>query len=170
MRDDKRESFRATVVLWNTPLVTARCISGIAALNASSALFLSPDAIASSTLRTKVRTRERRALFTAVRRSILRTIFFADVVLAMPSLFSLNSQPAPAGEGRLIAAGFWLVNEGFCNFFQGIFRALALASGAEKGGASGLLQPLDRAATSWAIRPLAVIDLKPVLEVTQSAV
>ncbi|MEM9897778.1 MAG: hypothetical protein AAF742_00190 [Pseudomonadota bacterium] len=50
---------------------------------AKSAADLSPEAIASSTFRKKVRTRDRRALFTKVRRSIFRTIFLADEVFAM---------------------------------------------------------------------------------------
>ena len=83
IREDKRDNFRETVFFWNTPLVTARCSSGWALLKAASAAPLFPDAIASSTLRRKVLTRERRALFTAVRRAILRTIFLAEDVLAI---------------------------------------------------------------------------------------
>src|SRR6478752_1047409 len=58
-------------------------ISGWAALRASAAADLSPEAIASSTLRRKVRIRERRPLLTSVRRTILRAAFLADVVLAI---------------------------------------------------------------------------------------
>lgn len=83
MRDARREILRDTVDLCATPFVTERCNSGCAARSASAAADLSPAAIASSTLRTKERTRERRALFTAVRLAILRTIFFADEVFAM---------------------------------------------------------------------------------------
>mgnify|MGYP007017151598 CR=1 FL=1 len=84
MRDDSRDNFRDMVCLPKTPFVTARWSSGCACLNAASAAPLSPDAIASSTLRRNVLMRERRALLTAVRRSILRTIFFAEDVFAMP--------------------------------------------------------------------------------------
>src|SRR5690606_38691027 len=52
-----------------------------------SAAVLSPAASASSTLRTKVRTRERRSLLTAVLRSILRAAFLAEGVLAIVPLF-----------------------------------------------------------------------------------
>lgn len=82
-RADNRESLRATVRLWITPFEAARCNSGCAALKASAAAALSPDLMASSTFRRNVRTRDRRDLFTAVRRAILRTIFLADEVLAM---------------------------------------------------------------------------------------
>src|SRR5690242_13101884 len=58
-------------------------ISGWAAFRASAAADLSPEAIASSTLRRKVRIRERRVLLTSVRRAILRVAFLADVVLAI---------------------------------------------------------------------------------------
>jgi hypothetical protein len=49
MRAESRDSFRATVLRWNTPLVTARCSSGCAARNASCACALSPPEIACST-------------------------------------------------------------------------------------------------------------------------
>src|SRR3546814_1508034 len=66
-----------------TPFVAARWISGWASFRASAATVTSPAAIASSTLRMKPRTRERRALLTAVRLAIVRVAFFAEVVLAM---------------------------------------------------------------------------------------
>jgi len=52
---------------------------GLAAFAAAA----SPDAMASSTLRTKVLIRLRRAVLTAVRRAIWRTRFLADGELAM---------------------------------------------------------------------------------------
>ncbi len=45
------ETFRAPVFLWITPLDTPRMISGSAAFRAAEAAFLSPEAMASSTLR-----------------------------------------------------------------------------------------------------------------------
>ena len=101
MREERRDSLRDTVSFLMTPLVTARCSSGCALLNASLAALLLPEAIASSTLRRKVLTRERRALFTSVRRAILRTIFWADEVLAISSRkFSYFLRP---GRGRGVA-------------------------------------------------------------------
>ena len=58
-------------------------ISGCAAWRAVCAADLSPDAIASSTLRIKLRIRERRAVLISVRRAILRTIFLAERVFAI---------------------------------------------------------------------------------------
>lgn len=78
-----RETFRLAVALCITPFCAARIISGSAARSAAKALAASPAAMASSTLRTKVRIRERRALLTCVRRAILRVAFLADVVLAI---------------------------------------------------------------------------------------
>src|SRR6185369_3181901 len=74
----RRDTFLEAVFLCSTPLVEARISSGCAALNASTAAPLSPAASASSTLRTKLRTRERRILLTAARRAILRAAFLAD--------------------------------------------------------------------------------------------
>ncbi|MNL82336.1 hypothetical protein D3C87_2096860 [compost metagenome] len=51
--------------------------------------------MASSTLRMKVRTRERRDLLTAVRASILRVAFLADGVLAITVLLASNRPKAP---------------------------------------------------------------------------
>jgi hypothetical protein len=56
-RDDRRDILRATVFLWSTPFDTPRASSGCAAFSAASAAEASPDAIASSTLRRKVRMR-----------------------------------------------------------------------------------------------------------------
>src|SRR5690606_22692531 len=64
----------------------ARISSGCASAKAACATSLLPDASASSTLRRKVRTRERRFLLTAVRRAIFRVAFLAEDVLAMVPL------------------------------------------------------------------------------------
>lgn len=61
IRAESRDSFRATVLWWVTPLLAARCISGWAAFSASCAAALSPPAIAVSTFLTKVRIRDLRA-------------------------------------------------------------------------------------------------------------
>ena len=58
----------------------------VAYAKAAVAAVLSPEASASSTLRTKLRTRERRDLLTSVRRAILRVAFLAEEVLAMVPL------------------------------------------------------------------------------------
>src|SRR6266436_2430271 len=69
------------------PVRAARMSVGSAATRAAFAAALLPPAIASSTWRNDVRMRERRALFTSVRRAILRVAFLADLVLAIdPSL------------------------------------------------------------------------------------
>jgi len=65
-------------------------ISGSAALSAAVAAPRLPDAMASSTLRMKLRMRLCRARLTAVCRSILRTIFFAECVLAIAVSSSQN--------------------------------------------------------------------------------
>src|ERR1700761_4642362 len=67
IRADKRDSFRATVLAWMTPLPLARCISGWAARSASAAAVRSPPAIAVSTFLTKVRMRDFLAWLRAVR-------------------------------------------------------------------------------------------------------
>jgi hypothetical protein len=67
IRADNRDSLRPTVLAWITPLPDARCISGWAARSASAAAGLSPLAIAVSTFLTKVRIRDFRAWFRAVR-------------------------------------------------------------------------------------------------------
>jgi hypothetical protein len=58
-------------------------IAGCASAMAKTAAGRSPAEIASSTLRTAVRRRERLALLIAVRRAIWRAAFLADLVLAM---------------------------------------------------------------------------------------
>ena len=82
-RADSLDTFRLAVFLCNTPLFAARAISGWAVLRAAVAASLSPDAIASSTLRMCVFVRDRRDVLISVRRAIFRTIFFADFVFAI---------------------------------------------------------------------------------------
>jgi len=76
-RAARRDTLREAVFLWKTPLVTPRISSGWAARRAAAAASLSPEAMASSTLRRKVRIRERRVLFTVARASFWRARFFA---------------------------------------------------------------------------------------------
>lgn len=78
MRADSLESFLETVFRCITPLRTPRIICGSAARNAASAASLFPDAIASSTFLSDVRTRPIRPRLTSVRRLICRMRFFAD--------------------------------------------------------------------------------------------
>src|SRR5262245_16503088 len=83
MRSVSRETFRLALFFGQTPFWAALMISGSASFMAASANARSPAAIASSTLRTKPRTRERRALLMRVRRAILRVAILADLVLAI---------------------------------------------------------------------------------------
>src|SRR3712207_5864289 len=80
------------------PFEAAFMICGWASLSAARAASLSPDAIASSTLRIKVRILERGTLLMAVRRAILRAAFLAEDVLAImvPSLLGCFG-PSPEG-------------------------------------------------------------------------
>src|SRR5437588_3225066 len=79
IRVASRDSLRATVFLWRTPLVVARCNSGWASCNADWAAALSPVSIAASTFLTKVRTRLSRARLMIVRFSVWRSRFSADL-------------------------------------------------------------------------------------------
>ena len=79
----RREILRLALLRWITPFWAARTSSGSACFNATSADPRSPEAIASSTLRTAVRIRVRRDLLIWVRRAILRVAFLAEVVLAI---------------------------------------------------------------------------------------
>src|SRR5258705_7043686 len=79
----RRDTFREPVFLCSTPLETPRMISGSAAFKAASAAFLSPEAMASSTLRIKPRTRVLRAVLMAVRLAVVRTRFLAEAILGM---------------------------------------------------------------------------------------
>ena len=90
-RADSLDILRLAVFLCKTPLVAARAISGCAVLRAAAAASLSPDAIASSTLRIWVLVRDRREVLTNVRCAIFRTIFFADLVFAIDH--SLSNLP-----------------------------------------------------------------------------
>src|SRR5688572_32719021 len=65
------------------PLEAAFMICGCASSRAARAASLSPEAIASSTLRMKVRMRVRGTLLIAVLRAILRAAFLAEGVLAI---------------------------------------------------------------------------------------
>jgi hypothetical protein len=88
IRAESREIFREAVFLWRIPFWALRISSGWALRKAASAADLSPEEIASSTLRTKVRIRLRRALFMTVRRPVTRAAFFADLVLAIVKTLS----------------------------------------------------------------------------------
>src|SRR5437764_9969939 len=79
MRAERRDSLRATVFRCITPFVVARCNSGSARRNADCAAFLSPVSIALSTFLTKVRTRLNRERLVAVRFSVCRRRFSADL-------------------------------------------------------------------------------------------
>src|SRR4051812_20361683 len=81
----RRETLREPVFLWRTPLDTPRMISGSAAFRAARAALLSPEAMASSTLRIKPRTRVLRAVLMAVRLAVVRTRFLAEAILGMDS-------------------------------------------------------------------------------------
>src|SRR5687768_1927178 len=103
MRLARRETFRDAVFLCTMPFWAARIISGSAARRAAAASVWLPEAMASSTLRTKVRMRLRRDLLIAVRFAILRVIFLADTVLAMahPRSFKIPmAKLKPMGELR----------------------------------------------------------------------
>ena len=94
MRADKREIFRDAVFLWMMPFEAERMISGCASRSATLAASLSPEAIASSTLRTYDLTRLRRALLMRVRRSAWRAAFFADFVFAISQIPFAAGRPA----------------------------------------------------------------------------
>src|ERR1700757_3439144 len=74
--------------------------SDLVSAKAALAWVASPADTASSKRRRKVRTRERRALFTSVRRAILRTAFLAPGVLAILQLSKTSSPGEPGGENR----------------------------------------------------------------------
>src|SRR5690348_9908028 len=85
-------------------------MAGSASAMAACAAVRLPVAMASSTLRTALRRRERRALLITVRRAIWRAAFLADFVLAMliepAASFRMDGTGAAALEapGRLCAA------------------------------------------------------------------
>src|SRR4051812_7212951 len=78
-----RDTLRSAALRWITPFWAARMISGAADFKAAIAAVLSPEAIASSTLRTEVRMSERRDLLISVRRAITRAALRAEEVLAI---------------------------------------------------------------------------------------
>lgn len=86
-RAARRETFRAPVFLWITPLVTPRMICGSATLSAAAAASRFPADNASSTLRTAVRIWLFRFLLMAVRLLVLRTRFSAETWLGMAELW-----------------------------------------------------------------------------------
>src|SRR5471030_2808392 len=86
MRWARRETLRLAVRLWTTLRWAARMMTGSAVLNAAIATLGSPLAIASSTLRTELRSNVRRALLISVLRAILRVALRAELVLAMQPL------------------------------------------------------------------------------------
>src|SRR5450759_4814177 len=90
MRWARRETLRLAVFLCTMPRCAARMITGSASLNAVKAAVRSPLAIASSILRTELRSSERRVLLTSVLRAILRVALRADVVLAMSLSFTTD--------------------------------------------------------------------------------
>src|SRR5690242_13415567 len=79
MRALSRETRRDPAFFAITRAPAPRWISGCAAFSASIAFFLSPPLIASSTFLIDDRTRLRRAAFAAVRRSVWRARFSADL-------------------------------------------------------------------------------------------
>src|SRR5471030_3346403 len=79
----RRDTFRDPVFLCRMPLETPRMISGSAAFRAARAAFLSPEAMASSTLRIKPRTRVLRDVLMAVRLAVVRTRFLEEAILGM---------------------------------------------------------------------------------------
>src|SRR5690606_17143730 len=105
-RADRRETLRLAVFLCSTPFCALRASSGAALFSASAAAVLSPEAIASSTLRTAERARVVRALLICVRFSVWRAAFFAELVLAI-LLVSLYVCPvAPWPRRRPCGSGF----------------------------------------------------------------
>lgn len=83
IRCASRETFRRAALRCTILFCAARMITGSASAMAASARARSPAAIASSTWRTAVRKRERRARLTLVRRALCRAAFRADFVLGI---------------------------------------------------------------------------------------
>jgi len=83
MRCVSRDTLRRAALRCTTFFCAARMMTGSASAIAASARDRSPAPIASSTLRTALRIRDRRALLIAVRRTLWRAAFLADFVLAM---------------------------------------------------------------------------------------
>src|SRR5215813_917432 len=82
----RRDTLRLAVLECTTPFCAERMITGSASRSAASATLRLPLAIASSTLRTKLRISERRPLLISVRRAILRAALRAEGVLGMAVL------------------------------------------------------------------------------------
>src|SRR5262245_37360889 len=97
-REPSRETFRDAVFLCITIVWAERMRTGWAAANAALAASLSPEAIASSSLRTEDFICEDRDLLTAVRRTAWRAALVADLVLAIvrSSSFLRDCVPLPA--------------------------------------------------------------------------
>ncbi len=83
IRCASRETLRRAALRWTMPRLAARISAGSASAMAATAAVRSPAEIASSTLRTVLRTRARRPLLTSVRRAIWRVAFLADFVLGI---------------------------------------------------------------------------------------
>ena len=82
-RLESLETLREPVFLWITPFETPRMISGSAAFSAAKAAFMSPEMMASSTLRIKPRIRVLREWLIRVRVAVVRTRFLAEAILGM---------------------------------------------------------------------------------------
>src|SRR5262252_8317685 len=80
------DTLRLAALECTTPFCAERMITGSASRSAASAALRLPLAIASSTLRTKLRISERRPLLISVRRAILRAALRAEGVLGMAVL------------------------------------------------------------------------------------
>src|SRR5712691_11761911 len=91
MRLESREILRLALLLWICPCWAARISAGSAVFIAAKALLRSPEVMASSTCRTALRMRERRAWLISVRRAILRAALRAEAVLAMYAVRNLSN-------------------------------------------------------------------------------
>src|SRR5262249_36340672 len=113
----------------------ARMITGSASLSAASAALRLPPAVASSTLRTKLRSCERRALLISVRRAIWRTALRAEEVLGMALLVCgwplaralLCGHSVKTGGGERLAATSALIMAAPCSV-NGSRRSTARAA------------------------------------------
>src|SRR5215467_12886413 len=98
----RRETLRLAALAWTIPFCAERMITGSASLSAASALPRSPAAIASSTLRTKLRNLERLPLLISVRRAILRVALRAELVLAILLLVVGAGRTSPLNVIRIV--------------------------------------------------------------------
>lgn len=148
---------------------------------------MSPEAIASSTLRRNVLTRERRDLLTRVRRSILRTIFLAELVLAISShlnWFRRHCRARYREQGEAYSHRVWARQRRFAKKFRGQIpdpisrlngdpgqaRALFLTGAAIEGRSPGLHQSFDPFPALGTGGAFPVIDLKSMLKIPQGPV